>query len=106
MVVKVTPLDMKVLLEQATPFIKDLTPGVQEKLLPLEQGTVVITFDPGCLASESAEGSEGQPKVLISPESASRMVYPLWKANVSVNLLLAKQEQSSLLHRLFGSEDN
>lgn len=106
MVVEVTPRDMKILLEQPTPLLSALSSGVQARLLPLEQGTVVITFDPSHLTSDSDEGSGSQPRVLVSPESASQMMYPLWKAKVSVNLMLAKQEQRSLLHRLFGSDED
>lgn len=35
LVVTITPADMKVLLTQTTPFIKVLSPAVQEKLTPL-----------------------------------------------------------------------
>ncbi|KXS20297.1 S-adenosyl-L-methionine-dependent methyltransferase [Gonapodya prolifera JEL478] len=83
--------DLLALLQKEYPLFTDFTETVRTKLQKMDEGCAVIVYDPD-----------------VELGTAERRLYhvlmiPLWRAKVSVNLLLNKAEKQSLLWQLTGS---
>ncbi|ORY05842.1 S-adenosyl-L-methionine-dependent methyltransferase [Basidiobolus meristosporus CBS 931.73] len=77
--------DIKVLLEQQNPKFESFAESTQVKLKSVRPGCYICRFDP------SKETKTNNLNVVL---------FPVWRANVSVNILLNKKEQQSLTLKL------
>ncbi|KAF9428163.1 hypothetical protein BGZ94_003204 [Podila epigama] len=87
------------LLQSPYPKISEFPEALQEKLKALPTGCCIFEFDPSLEADKDKPNPrwEGQG---LTGFVKSKMVFPVWKAQVSFNMLLNKQERRSLAMRL------
>ncbi|KAF9158770.1 tRNA (cytosine(34)-C(5))-methyltransferase [Actinomortierella ambigua] len=90
---------VKVLLRSSYPKTTEFPEFMQEKLAALPTGCCIFEFDP------SKEPNKDQPNTRwegqgITGFVKSKTVFPVWKAQVSFNMLLNKQERRSFAMRL------
>ncbi|KAI9092882.1 hypothetical protein DFS34DRAFT_632211 [Phlyctochytrium arcticum] len=83
--------DMVTLLSREYPKFTEFGDHVRESLSRSSLGSCIIMFDP---TTEANYTGSVKTKVHL----------PIWRAHVSVSLLLNKQERKSLMHRLTGEE--
>ncbi|KAK9764322.1 tRNA (cytosine-5-)-methyltransferase ncl1 [Basidiobolus ranarum] len=84
-VIDITTDDIKILLEQQNPMFENFSQAPQERLRNVQPGCYVCRYDPK---------KEGVSSVL------NTVLFPVWRAHVSVNILLNKKEQESLKLKL------
>ncbi|KAF9436806.1 hypothetical protein BGZ76_002948 [Entomortierella beljakovae] len=87
------------LLQSPYPKITEFSEAVQERLTALPTGCCIFEFDP------TLEKNKDQPNPKWEGQGltgfvTSKLVFPVWKAQVSFNMLLNKQERRSLAMRL------
>ncbi|RUS17287.1 hypothetical protein BC937DRAFT_90165 [Endogone sp. FLAS-F59071] len=87
--VNISLSELRTLVMVAFPKVEEFTGETYNKVNRMESGCCVFYFDP-------ATSSELKPYLRVS------MILPVWKAKVSLNLLINKQERRSLSLRLFG----
>ncbi|KAJ3066386.1 tRNA (cytosine(34)-C(5))-methyltransferase [Podochytrium sp. JEL0797] len=87
-VLDVSIQDVKVLLENEYPVLTAMSPAFQEQAGKLETGSFVLKYAP----EDGADGSLHEEIYL-----------PTMRANVSVSLLVPKEERKSLQSRIFGA---
>ncbi|KAG0307494.1 hypothetical protein BGZ98_000147 [Dissophora globulifera] len=87
------------LLQSPYPKISEFPEAVQERLTALQTGCCIFEFDPELEENKDQpnERWEGQG---LTGFVKSKLVFPVWKAQVSFNMLLNKQERRSLAMRL------
>jgi hypothetical protein len=95
LVINATLKDMHAVLNERNPFFSKLSDHLQTKLQGLSNRSVVVVFDPK--THEPETGAEYD----LCPYFNTRLLYPLWVAPTSVNLLLNDNEKRSLNARLF-----
>ncbi|KAF9201173.1 hypothetical protein BGZ49_008608 [Haplosporangium sp. Z 27] len=87
------------LLQSPYPKISEFPEAVQQRLTDLPTGCCIFEFDP------SLEENKDQPNPRWEGQGLTgfvkgKLVFPVWKAQVSFNMLLNKQERRSLAMRL------
>ncbi|ORY95172.1 S-adenosyl-L-methionine-dependent methyltransferase [Lobosporangium transversale] len=87
------------LLQAPYPKISEFPESIQERLTALPTGCCIFEFDP------ELEEDKDQPNPRWEGQGLtgfvkSKLVFPVWKAQVSFNMLLNKQERRSLAMRL------
>ncbi|KND03593.1 uncharacterized protein SPPG_01069 [Spizellomyces punctatus DAOM BR117] len=90
-VVQVPMSDIVTLLSIEYPKFTEFGEELQKKLTEMSMGSCIIKFDP--TLEKNYTGS-----------ARSTILLPIWRAHVSVSLLLNKQERKSLMHRLTGED--
>ncbi|KAJ3299175.1 tRNA (cytosine(34)-C(5))-methyltransferase [Borealophlyctis nickersoniae] len=88
---QISSADTVVMLKTEYPKFELFSQELQEKFKELALGSCLLEFNPA--NEKDYHGSIQTP-----------MVLPIWRANVSVSLLLSKLEKRSLMHRLTGEE--
>ncbi|KAK3811791.1 MAG: S-adenosyl-L-methionine-dependent methyltransferase [Benniella sp.] len=98
-VMTVTLKEVLVLLQSPYPKVDEFEPSVQDRLMALPAGCCIFEFDPALEENKDEPNPrwEGQG---ITGFVKSLLVFPVWKAQVSLNMLLNKQERRSLAMRL------
>lgn len=91
--------EVLVLLQSPYPKVDEFEPSVQDRLMALPAGCCIFEFDPALVENKDEPNPrwEGQG---ITGFVKSLLVFPVWKAQVSLNMLLNKQERRSLAMRL------
>ena len=89
LVVEFTQSDLMVLLEQDAPLFTSLSEHLKEILTNAPLGSMLGKYSP--ILTE-----------IQNPISA-QICFPLWRAHVSVTMLISKQEKQSLYERLTGN---
>ncbi|KAK9720417.1 tRNA (cytosine-5-)-methyltransferase ncl1 [Basidiobolus ranarum] len=84
-VIDIAADDIKLLLEQQNPKFDDFTQAPRDRLRSVQPGCYICRFDPNNETSSS--------KLNI-------VLFPVWRAQVSANILLNKKEQESLKIKL------
>ncbi|KAF9086277.1 hypothetical protein BGX23_009023 [Mortierella sp. AD031] len=87
------------LLQSPYPKISEFPEAIQERLTALPTGCCIFEFDP------ELEENKDQPNPRWEGQGLTgfvkgKLVFPVWKAQVSFNMLLNKQERRSLAMRL------
>ncbi|KAK5809917.1 S-adenosyl-L-methionine-dependent methyltransferase [Linnemannia elongata] len=87
------------LLQSPYPKISEFPEAIQQKLTDLQTGCCIFEFDP------ELEENKDQPNPRWEGQGLTgfvkgKLVFPVWKAQVSFNMLLNKQERRSLAMRL------
>ncbi|KAF9114121.1 hypothetical protein BGX27_000100 [Mortierella sp. AM989] len=87
------------LLQSPYPKISEFPEAVQQRLTDLPTGCCIFEFDP------ALEENKDQPNPRWEGQGLTgfvkgKLVFPVWKAQVSFNMLLNKQERRSLAMRL------
>ena len=87
------------LLQSPYPKISEFPEQIQQKLTDLQTGCCIFEFDP------ELEENKDQPNPRWEGQGLTgfvkgKLVFPVWKAQVSFNMLLNKQERRSLAMRL------
>ncbi|KAF9131274.1 hypothetical protein BGX30_013180 [Mortierella sp. GBA39] len=87
------------LLQSPYPKITEFPESIQQKLTDLQTGCCIFEFDP------ELEENKDQPNPRWEGQGLTgfvkgKLVFPVWKAQVSFNMLLNKQERRSLAMRL------
>ncbi|ORX99070.1 S-adenosyl-L-methionine-dependent methyltransferase [Basidiobolus meristosporus CBS 931.73] len=77
-VIDITSNDIKILMEQQNPKFEHFSEGPQQRLKEVQSGCYICRYDPK---------KEGTSSIL------NTVLFPVWRANVSVNILLNKKEQ-------------
>ncbi|KAF9350900.1 tRNA (cytosine(34)-C(5))-methyltransferase [Mortierella sp. AD094] len=87
------------LLQSPYPKITEFPEAVQERLTALPTGCCIFEFDPSLEENKDKPNPrwEGQG---LTGFVKGKLVFPVWKAQVSFNMLLNKQERRSLAMRL------
>ncbi|KAF9159437.1 hypothetical protein BGX21_003100 [Mortierella sp. AD011] len=87
------------LLQSPYPKITEFPEAVQERLTALPTGCCIFEFDPALEKDKDKPNPrwEGQG---LTGFVKGKLVFPVWKAQVSFNMLLNKQERRSLAMRL------
>jgi hypothetical protein len=87
------------LLQSPYPKITEFQESIQEQLTNLPTGCCIFEFDPSLEEDKDKPNPrwEGQG---ITGFVKSKLIFPVWKAQVSFNMLLNKQERRSLAMRL------
>ncbi|KAI8600563.1 S-adenosyl-L-methionine-dependent methyltransferase, partial [Dissophora ornata] len=99
---RVMPVQLKeviTLLQSPYPKISEFPEAIQERLSSLQSGCCIFEFDPELEENKDEPNPrwEGQG---ITGFVKGKLVFPVWKAQVSFNMLLNKQERRSLAMRL------
>jgi hypothetical protein len=87
------------LLQSPYPKVSEFAEAVHDRLTALPAGCCIFEFDP------ALEEDKDQPTPRWAGQGLtgfvkSKLVFPVWKAQVSLNMLLNKQERRSLAMRL------
>ncbi|KAF9934036.1 hypothetical protein FBU30_003546 [Linnemannia zychae] len=87
------------LLQSPYPKITEFSESIQQRLTDLPTGCCIFEFDP------ALEENKDQPNPRWEGQGLTgfvkgKLVFPVWKAQVSFNMLLNKQERRSLAMRL------
>ncbi|KAF9903654.1 hypothetical protein EC991_003475 [Linnemannia zychae] len=87
------------LLQSPYPKISEFPEAIQQRLTDLQSGCCIFEFDP------ELEENKDQPNPRWEGQGLTgfvkvKLVFPVWKAQVSFNMLLNKQERRSLAMRL------
>ncbi|KAG0002156.1 hypothetical protein BGZ65_002881, partial [Modicella reniformis] len=87
------------LLQSPYPKVSEFSEAIQERLTALPTGCCIFEFDPVLEENKDQPNArwEGQG---LTGFVKSKLVFPVWKAQVSINMLLNKQERRSLAMRL------
>ncbi|KAI9239310.1 MAG: S-adenosyl-L-methionine-dependent methyltransferase [Podila humilis] len=88
-----------ILLQSPYPKTSEFPEHIQERLTALPTGCCIFEFDPSLEEDKDKPNPrwEGQG---LTGFVKGKMVFPVWKAQVSFNMLLNKQERRSLAMRL------
>ncbi|KAG0348939.1 hypothetical protein BG005_011244 [Podila minutissima] len=88
-----------ILLQSPYPKTSEFPEHIQERLTALPTGCCIFEFDPSLEQDKDKPNPrwEGQG---LTGFVKGKMVFPVWKAQVSFNMLLNKQERRSLAMRL------
>ncbi|KAL0075394.1 S-adenosyl-L-methionine-dependent methyltransferase [Phycomyces blakesleeanus] len=86
--VHINHAELKTLLTQAFPTIDEFEPATQTRLAEMERGCCIVHID---LSSASD----------AAPESIIPMTLPVWRGKTSLNVLINKQDKTSLCQRIF-----
>lgn len=87
------------LLQSPYPKVSEFSESIQDRLTALPTGCCIFEFDPALEENKNQPNPrwEGQG---LTGFVKSKLVFPVWKAQVSLNMLLNKQERRSLAMRL------
>ncbi|KAK3840762.1 MAG: S-adenosyl-L-methionine-dependent methyltransferase [Linnemannia gamsii] len=87
------------LLQSPYPKISEFPEAIQQRLTDLQTGCCIFEFDPELEENKDEPNPrwEGQG---LTGFVKGKLVFPVWKAQVSFNMLLNKQERRSLAMRL------
>ncbi|KAI8904638.1 S-adenosyl-L-methionine-dependent methyltransferase [Powellomyces hirtus] len=93
--------DIITLLSIEYPKFTQFNGRLQSIFTRIPLGSCIVKFDP---AAETGDAGEGLVGCAYEGSVRTPILLPVWRAHVSVSLLLNKAERKSLMHRLTGKE--